>query len=121
MNALSIYGGAPTAGEQDGDLITNNRKIALVGARGLNTSVKVYAMRTPGFTRPACIVRATFGGLNKEWFEVSLDRRNWGSGFICPYVAGSNVLFFIRANIPEDADYGDNINNYLAFEYKGGV
>ena len=121
MNSLSIYGGEVSAGAQDGDLITEQRKIALVGIRDADTGIKTYALRTMGADKPACIIKAILEGENADWFEVSADMANWDSFFTATYVRDANVLFFIRCNIPEDADYGDNSNNYLVFDYMGGV
>lgn len=120
MSVLGIYGGEVTAGDIDGDLITNERKLALKGTRG-NPVTKTYALRTLGTSTPACVVRGRLKGPNKDWFKVSVDGKVWSQRMDIPYIAGSNILFFIACNIPEDADYGDNINNYLEFEYFGGV
>jgi len=120
MSVLSIYGGEVTAGDVDGDLITNERKLALKGTRG-NPVISTYALRTIGASKPALVVKGTLDGPQKEWFSVSLNGESWSDRFDIPYIAGGNVLFFLKCDIPEDADYGDNTSNYLNLDYFGGV
>jgi len=120
MSVLSIYGGEVTAGDSDGDLITNERKLALKGTRG-NPVILSYALRTIGASKPALVVKGTLDGPQKEWFSVSLNGESWSDRFDIPYIAGGNVLFFLKCDIPEDADYGDNTSNYLNLDYFGGV
>ena len=120
MSVLSIYGGDVTAGSIDGDLITTERKIALKGTRG-NPVTKTYALRAISTSKPACVVKITLDGPQKEWFAISLDGAKWGQRIDIPYIKDENVLFFIKCNIPEDADYGDNTANFLNLDYFGGV
>ena len=103
MSVLSIYGGEVTAGDVDGDLITNERKLALKGTRG-NPVISTYALRTIGASKPALVVKGTLDGPQKEWFSVSLNGESWSDRFDIPYIAGGNVLFFLKCDIPEDAD-----------------
>lgn len=120
MSVLSIYGGEVTAGDVDGDLITNERKLALKGSRG-TPIVKTYALRTLGTSTPAIAVKGTLGGPQKEWFALSLNGEAWSDKLDILYIEAKNVLFFIKCEIPEDADYGDNTDNYVNFKYFGGV
>ena len=120
MSVLSIYGGEVTAGAADGDLITNERKLALKGLRG-NPVTKTYALRTLGTSTPALVVKMDIIGPQKEWFGISLDGSKWGNHLDVAYIKGENVLFFIKCNVPEDADYGNNLANFLVLDYFGGV
>ncbi len=78
MSVLSIYGGDVTAGSIDGDLITTERKIALKGTRG-NPVTKTYALRAISTSKPACVVKITLDGPQKDyWYRARGDRAAQG-------------------------------------------
>lgn len=119
-NTLHIYGGDIHAGAQDGDMITNERRIALTGLRD-NNVIKMYAFRAQSASYPACAVKSYFTGTDANTFELSLDGNKWAKRLNIGYVKDENILFFVRANIDEDADYGIHEGTYLVNDYLGGV
>lgn len=119
-NTLHIYGGDIHAGAQDGDMITNERRITLAGLKDSSTA-KMFALRAQSASYPACVVKTYFAGTEADKFELSLDGSNWVKKLSNVYIKDANILFFIRASIDEDADYGIHAGTYLVNDYLGGV
>ena len=119
-NTLSIYSGSITAGGIDGDLITSNRRITLSGLRS-GQPVKMFAFRAESADYPAVRIKAYFSGTYAALWKLSADRVNWVDVLHVPYVAGKNVLFWIRCTIPDNMEYGVHTETSLECEYLGGV
>ena len=119
-NTLHIYGGTVTAGSTDGDLITDSRRLTLSGLRS-GQPVVMYALRAESADYPAVRIKSYFSGKNAALFQISGDKVNWGDVLHTTYVAGRNVLFWIRCTIPEDMAYGIHSDTDLICDYLGGV
>lgn len=119
-NTLSIYTGTVTNGGTDGDLVTNERRMTLSGLRG-GQPVKVFAFRAESADYPAVRIKAYFSGTNAGLWEISGDNVNWSSELHTVYVAGKNVVFWVRCTIPADMAYGNHTDTELVCEYLGGV
>jgi len=118
-NALSIYGGTVHANQQDGDLITNERRITISGIRA-DTVTGCYALRASA-DYPACIITLTVDGADAGLFKLSTDGVNFYDVIHVFYVGDYNVLFWIKAEIPENKPFGVHSNADLVCDYMGGV
>lgn len=121
-SALSVYNGTITPGGTDGDLISNTNMVTLKGIRD-NQALRTLALRAPGGAEyPVVCLKTYIIGPQADWFEISFDAAKFTTGKLQKfYIVNENVLLYIRCNIPEDADFGNNEMNYLVFDYLGGV
>lgn len=123
MAALAVYGGTVTAGGTDGNLIGfADGKILLSGYRDKNTNTQVLGLRAPGGASfPVVNLNITVGGAQSSWIKLSTDGANFHSSVHINYMVNANVLLYVKASIPDDADYGIINGNYINFSYLGGV
>lgn len=121
-SALCVYNGTITPGGTDGDLISDTNRILLKGSRD-SQAVRTLALRAPGGAEyPVVCLKEYIIGPQANWFEISFDAANFTHDKLQKfYIINENVLLYIRCNIPEDADFGNNEMNYLIFDYLGGV
>lgn len=122
MSALGIYTGSVTAGSTDGNLVNfDGGKILLSGYRDKTTAMQTLALRArAGSDYPVVNLHVSVTGPKSDWYLISMDGSNFVKSLAFPYIC-KNVLLYVKAVIPEDADYGLLTGNYLKFDYLGGV
>ena len=103
---LAAYNGTVTAGGTDGDLVTTANPILLAANRGTVSAPVTVAVRGDSVHHYLCNVLAS--GTNAERVHLSLDGVNWSQVVMLHQIATTNSLVYLRTDVLEDEDYGDN-------------
>ena len=116
MAQLGFYGGKVTEGGTDGALLLTTNPLKYAAEKGsLGDAVK-YALRCSVETNVYNVTISVIG-TNPDWLELSADAKTWGSTLFFSNIGSTNTLFFVRANIPADAQYSTAVVNNLVFKY----
>ena len=117
MAQLSIYNGSVTSGGTDGTLITTGDILKYTGEKGeLGTIIVLYALRAALRTNVYNVSLSVIGS-NPEWLQISKDGNTWGPKLEFANIGDTNTLFYVRANIPEGAEFGQTVLNKFLLKY----
>lgn len=110
MAQLSIYNGSVTSGGTDGTLITTGDILKYTG------EIVPYALRA-ALTTNVYNVSLSVIGSNPEWLQISKDGSTWGQKLEFANIGDTNTLFYVRSNIPEEAEFGQTVLNRFLLKY----
>ena len=116
MAQLSIYNGSVTSGGTDGTLITTGDILKYTGEKGELGTIVPYALRA-ALTTNVYNVSLSVIGSNPEWLQISKDGSTWGQKLEFANIGDTNTLFYVRANIPEGAEFGQTVLNRFLLKY----
>lgn len=103
---LAAYNGTVTAGGTDGDLVTTANPIVIAANRGAVSAPVTVALRGDSIHHYLCTIVPS--GTGAERIQVSLDSVNWSQSVLVQQIATSNSMLYLRTEVGEDEDYGDN-------------
>lgn len=116
MAQLGLYGGTVTAGGTDGALLSTTNALKYAAEKGSLGQPVAYALRCPIETN-VYNVSLNITGTNPDWVELSADKQTWISALNFENIGSVNVLFYVRINIPAEAEYNSTIVNSLVLKY----
>ena len=122
MATAALYINRPTAGGVDGDAVTESEqgspKMVLAAQRGLWSLALPIAVRSSNGS--VYLARVTPKGPKAGQIRLSYNGENWlspGSFVFFEQVATVNTLFYAQSYIEEEAEYVDDLTNYLELSY----
>lgn len=116
MAQLSIYNGSVTSGGTDGTLITTSEILKYTDKKGELGHIVAYALRA-ALTTNVYNVSLSVIGSNPEWLQLSKDGNKWGQKLEFANIGDTNTLFYVRSNIPEEAEFGQTVLNRFLLKY----
>lgn len=116
MAQLSIYNGSVTSGGTDGTLITTSNILKYTNKKGELGHIVAYALRA-ALTTNVYNVSLSVIGSNPEWLQLSKDGNKWGQKLEFANIGDTNTLFYVRSNIPEEAEFGQTVLNRFLLKY----
>ena len=116
MAQLSIYNGSVTSGGTDGTLITTSDILKYTNKKGELGHIVAYALRA-ALTTNVYNVSLSVIGSNPEWLQLSKDGNTWGPKLEFANIGDTNTLFYVRSNIPEEAELGQTVLNRFLLKY----
>lgn len=116
MAQLSIYNGSVTSGETNGTLITTSDILKYTNKKGELGHIVAYALRA-ALTTNVYNVSLSVIGSNPEWLQLSKDGNTWGQKLEFANIGDTNTLFYVRSNIPEEAEFGQTVLNRFLLKY----
>lgn len=116
MAQLSIYNGSVTSGGTDGTLITTSDILKYTNKKGELEHIVAYALRA-ALTTNVYNVSLSVIGSNPEWLQLSKDGNTWGPKLEFANIGDTNTLFYVRSNIPEEAEFGQTVLNRFLLKY----
>lgn len=116
MAQLSIYNGSVTSGGTDGTLITTSDILKYTNKKGELGHIVAYALRA-ALTTNVYNVSLSVIGSNPEWLQLSKDGNTWGPKLEFANIGDTNTLFYVRSNIPEEAEFGQTALNRFLLKY----
>lgn len=116
MAQLSIYNGSVTSGRTDGTLITTGDILKYTNKKGGLGHIVAYALRA-ALTTNVYNVSLSVIGSNPEWLQLSKDGNTWGPKLEFANIGDTNTLFYVRSNIPEEAEFGQTVLNRFLLKY----